>query len=74
MMICGGLGLRRGSNKARKNYTRASRAGPISPLGWYLNKIEQGNQKSSRLEDCCIAFTEVEAKRIVHPHDDALVI
>lgn len=54
---------------------RQGRAGSLIALpSREVYKLEQGENKVQRVDDCCITFIEVETRRVAHPHDDALVI
>lgn len=74
-MIYRDHGLEGDSNKTRKNYARSCRADPVlPPPNIFVNKIKHDHQKSARIEDYCITFTEAKERRLVHPHNDALII
>lgn len=74
-VIFGGPGLGGKSSKSRKAHVRAIRSGPVGmPTRPEVNQVGQAVQKMTRLKECCLTFTEDEARRIVHSHDDALVI
>jgi hypothetical protein len=63
-MIIGGMTARRISHSSRKAY-----ACQIHNV-----LVTQKTGKISRLEDLPITFTEEDARKVFHPHDDALVV
>ena len=63
-MITGGMAAGGTSRSSRKAYARQ-----IHNL-----LVTQKTNKIPRLEDLPITFTEEDARKVVHPHDDALVV
>ena len=63
-MITGGMAAGGTSCSSRKAYARQIRNVLVT----------QKTSKIPRLEDLSITFTEEDARKVVHPHDDALVV
>uniref|UniRef100_A0A2N9FJJ2 Uncharacterized protein n=1 Tax=Fagus sylvatica TaxID=28930 RepID=A0A2N9FJJ2_FAGSY len=63
-MINGGMAARGTSRSSRKAYARQI----------HNVLVTQKANKTPRLEDLPITFTEEDARKVVHPHDDALVV
>uniref|UniRef100_A0A2N9EPX2 Uncharacterized protein n=1 Tax=Fagus sylvatica TaxID=28930 RepID=A0A2N9EPX2_FAGSY len=63
-MITGGMAAGRTSRSSRKAYARQI----------HNVLVTQKTNKIPRLEDLPITFTEEDARKVVHPYDDALVV
>ena len=63
-MITGGMAAEGTSRSSRKAYTRQI----------HTVLVTQKINKKPRLEDLPITFTEEDACKVFHPHDDALVV
>uniref|UniRef100_A0A2N9GRS6 Uncharacterized protein n=1 Tax=Fagus sylvatica TaxID=28930 RepID=A0A2N9GRS6_FAGSY len=63
-MINGGMAAGGTSRSSRKAYARQI----------HNVLVTQKANKTPRLEDLPITFTEEDARKVVHPHDDALVV
>jgi hypothetical protein len=63
-MITGGMATGETSCSSRKAYARQI----------HNVLVTQKTSKIPRLEDLSITFTEEDARKVIHPHDDALVV
>jgi hypothetical protein len=63
-MITGGMAVGGTSRSSRKAYIRQI----------HNVLVTQKISKMPRLEDMPITFTEEDARKVFHPHDDALVV